>query len=201
MQHLYVGVDIGSGSARAALFTATGQRLALAVSPVKQFHPAPDFVEQSSSDIWAQVCKVVNSVISESGVKPEQVKGIGFDATCSLVSIDSNDQPVSVSPTGAENQNIIMWMDHRAMAEAAEINQTGSEVLQYVGGEVSPEMELPKLKWLKNHLPEQYKRAAKFFDLADYLVYRASGKDIRSVCTKVCKWTYLAHKKKGYLFA
>ncbi|MBO9482078.1 FGGY-family carbohydrate kinase [Salinisphaera sp. G21_0] len=195
MQHLYVGVDIGSGSARAALFTATGQRLALAVSPIKQFRPAPDFVEQSSSDIWTQVCKVVNSVIRESGVKPEQVKGIGFDATCSLVSIDGNDQPVSVSPTGADNQNIIMWMDHRAMAEAAEINQTDSEVLQYVGGEVSPEMELPKLKWLKNHLPEQYNRAAKFFDLADYLVYCASGKDIRSVCTKVCKWTYLAHKK------
>ena len=195
MQHLYVGVDVGSGSARAGLFDAAGNKLAQAVSPIKQFRPAPDFVEQSSSDIWAQVCKVVNSIVSESNAKPEQIKGIGFDATCSLVSIDADDQPVTVSPTGSNDQNIIMWMDHRAMVETAEINQTGSEVLQYVGGEVSPEMELPKLKWLKRHLPEQYQRAAKFFDLADYLVYRSSGKDVRSVCTKVCKWTYLAHKK------
>ena len=195
MHHLYIGVDVGSGSARAGLFDAAGKKLAQAVSPIKHFHPAPDFVEQSSSDIWEQVCKVVNAVINESDIPPEQVRGIGFDATCSLVSVDADNRPVTVSPTGIDDQNIIMWMDHRAMAEAAEINQTDSDVLQYVGGEVSPEMELPKLKWLKRHLPEQYQRAAKFFDLADYLVYRSSGQDIRSVCTKVCKWTYLAHKK------
>jgi ribulose kinase len=33
-------------------------------------------------------------------VRPEEVKGIGFDATCSLVVIDSNGKPVSVSPEG-----------------------------------------------------------------------------------------------------
>lgn len=196
MESLYIGVDVGSGSARAGLFDARGKKLAQSVSPIKQFRPAPDFVEQSSSDIWAQVCKVVSTVIAEASIKPEQVKGLGFDATCSLVSVDANGQPVTVSPTGKDDQNIIMWMDHRAMVETAEINSTGSEVLKYVGGEVSPEMELPKLKWLKRHLPEQYNRAARFFDLADYLVYRSSGNDIRSVCTKVCKWTYLAHDKR-----
>ncbi|MGI9281705.1 MAG: FGGY-family carbohydrate kinase [Endozoicomonas sp.] len=196
MQNYYIGVDVGSGSARAGLFDATGNKLAQAVSPIKQFRPAQDFVEQSSSDIWFQVCAVVNSVVSEAAVAPGDIKGIGFDATCSLVAVDSNDQPVSVSPTGSDDQNIIMWMDHRAMIETAEINATGSEVLKYVGGEVSPEMELPKLKWLKRYLPEQYNRAARFFDLADYLVYRSSGEDTRSVCTKVCKWTYMAHEKR-----
>ena len=195
-QHLYIGVDVGSGSARAGLFDAAGEKKAQAVSSIKQFRPATDFVEQSSTDIWQQVCKVVNAVIKDAGVNPLQVKGISFDATCSLVAVDADNKPVTVSPTGNDDQNIIMWMDHRALVETDEINATDSEVLKYVGGEVSPEMELPKLKWLKRHLPQHYERAARFFDLADYLVYRSSGQDIRSTCTKVCKWTYLAHDQR-----
>lgn len=83
---------------------------------------------------------------------------------------------MTVSPTERDDQNIIMWMDHRALTEAAEINATSSEVLKFVGGEVSPEMGLPKLKWLKLHLPKHYERTARFFDLSDYLVYRSSGR-------------------------
>ena len=34
------------------------------------------------------------------GIDPAQVKGIGFDATCSLVVLDENFEPVPVSPSG-----------------------------------------------------------------------------------------------------
>lgn len=195
-QHLYIGVDVGSGKVRAGLFDATGKKLAHSDHPIRQFRPDRDFVEQSSSDIWRQVCHVVRTTIADAAIKPEQVKGIGFDATCSLVAVGPEGKPVTVSPSGNDDQNIIMWMDHRALKEAAEINATGSEVLKYTGGEISPEMQLPKLKWLKRHLPDSYQRAGQFFDLADYLVYRASGRKVRSVCTQVCKWTYLAHEQR-----
>jgi FGGY-family pentulose kinase len=83
-------------------------------------------------------------------------------------------------------------MDHRATALAARINETRHEVLRYVGGVVSPEMQTPKLLWLKENLPETWRRAARFLDLPDFLVYRATGADVRSLCTTVCKWTYVA---------
>lgn len=196
MTAYFIGVDVGSGSARAGLFDATGNKLAQAVREIQQFRPQRDWVEQSSTDIWHQVCAAVLQVVNDARVPPAQIKGIGFDATCSLVALDHNDAPVTVSPTGLDEQNIIMWMDHRAIAEAHEINQSDSEVLRYVGGEISPEMELPKLLWLKRHLPTSYQRSAKFFDLADFLAYRACGRDVRSVCTKACKWTYLAHENR-----
>jgi FGGY-family pentulose kinase len=63
-----------------------------------------------------------------------------------------------------------------------------------VGGRISPEMEPPKLMWLRENLPDTWKGARKLMDLADYMVYRASGNDIRSLCTTVCKWTYLGHE-------
>ena len=69
---------------------------------------------------------------------PTQVAGIGFDATCSLVVLDDGDRPVTVSPTGDDAWNVVVWMDHRATAQAARINETNHEVLRYVGGVVSP---------------------------------------------------------------
>ncbi|MBD3287173.1 hypothetical protein GF337_00070, partial [candidate division KSB1 bacterium] len=168
----------------------------LAIAPIQIFKHQENYVEQSSEDIWENTCSVVKKAVKEAGIKPEAVKGIGFDATCSLVALRDDYKPVSVSLTKNDQQNIIVWMDHRAIQEAEEINATGNEVLCYVGGKISPEMELPKLVWLKRHLPDQFKKTKKFLDLADFLVYRCTGTDIRSVCTKVCKWTYLAHEKR-----
>jgi len=45
------------------------------------------------------------------------IKGIGFDATCSLVVLDQNEDPLTISPTNDNNQNIILWMDHRALKQ------------------------------------------------------------------------------------
>jgi len=87
-------------------------------------------------------------------------------------------------------------MDHRATEQAERINATRHPVLQYVGGTISPEMETPKLLWLKENRPQIFAAARHFFDLADYLTWRATGDLARSVCTVTCKWTYLAHEKR-----
>mmetsp|Transcript_3155 Transcript_3155/g.4559 ORF Transcript_3155/g.4559 Transcript_3155/m.4559 type:complete len:544 (+) Transcript_3155:478-2109(+) len=93
-----------------------------------------------------------------------------------------------------DNWNIIMWRDHRAYKETDKINATNHDVLKYVGGRVSIEMETPKLMWLKNRKERTWKMAGKFMDLTDFLAYRATGVDVRSKCTLACKWTYLPHK-------
>jgi ribulose kinase len=46
-------------------------------------------------------------------------------------------------------------------------------------------------------MPDTWKRAARFFDLPDFLSYRATGVDTRSMCTTVCKWTYQGHESGG----
>ena len=192
----FIGVDIGTGSVRAAVFSATGERMSLSVSPIEIYRPKEDFVEQSSEDIWEKTCKAIKQAVEIAKIPISSVKGIGFDATCSLVVLGSGFSPISISPTGREEQNVIVWMDHRALKEASEINETDDEVLEYVGGKISPEMQIPKILWLKRHSPEHYKKAKKFLDLADYMVYRSTGEDIRSICTMTCKWTYLAHEKR-----
>ncbi len=174
---LYLGIDVGTGSARAGVFDGSGVMRACGTSPIESWRPQPDFVEQSSADIWRAVCSAVRQAVADAGGKADQVRGIGFDATCSLVVLDQQDKPVTVSPTERDDQNIIVWMDHRAIEQAERINAGGHDVLKFVGGTISPEMETPKLLWLKEHMPETWRRAARFFDLPDFLVYRATGVD------------------------
>lgn len=190
----YLGIDVGTGSVRAAIFDHHGTRLGLGVHPITLHRPETDFVEQSSDEIWEAACKATRMALAEAGDHPERIVGIGFDATCSLVLLDEHDAPVTVSPTGDDRWNVIVWMDHRAMDQAKRINAGKHDVLQYVGGVISPEMETPKLLWLSERLSKSYQRAARFFDLPDFLTYRATGVDVRSLCTTVCKWTYLGHE-------
>ncbi|XP_029129342.1 FGGY carbohydrate kinase domain-containing protein isoform X3 [Cajanus cajan] len=84
-------------------------------------------------------------------------------------------------------------MDHRAVEQAERINSSKSPVLEYCGGAVSPEMEPPKLLWVKENLQESWSMVFRWMDLSDWLSYRATGDDTRSLCTTVCKWTYLGH--------
>ena len=67
-----------------------------------------------------------------------------------------------------------------------------------VGGVMSPEMETPKLMWLKRNLPGTLGRSRLFFDLTDFLTWKATGSLARSQCTLTCKWTYLAHEETGW---
>ena len=48
-------------------------------------------------------------------------------------------------------------------------------VLKYVGNKISLEMQMPKLLWIKKHMPSTWKRAKHFFDLPDFLTFKASG--------------------------
>ncbi len=192
----FIGVDVGTGSARAGVFDEAGNLLGVAKRNIQMWHENGDVVEQSSEQIWQAVCESVREAVATSKIKPENIAGIGFDATCSLVVVKNNGTPITVSPSGDPQRNIIVWMDHRSAGEAAEINAGHHDVLRYVGGRISPEMETPKLLWLKRNLPQSFANADHFFDLPDYLTWRASGSLSRSICTVTCKWTYLAHEKR-----
>ncbi|XP_027662824.1 FGGY carbohydrate kinase domain-containing protein isoform X3 [Falco rusticolus] len=185
----YVGIDVGSASVRAALVDRFGTVVAHADQPIQIWEPQPDHYEQSSADIWAACCSVTKKVVR--GVDASQIRGVGFDATCSLVVVDKQFQPLAVNCEGQNYRNVIMWMDHRAVSQVECINATQHRVLSYVGGVMSVEMQPPKLLWIKENLKEScWEKAGYFFDLPDFLSWKATGVTARSLCTVVCKWTY-----------
>ncbi len=190
----FIGVDVGTGSARAGVFDADGRQLGSDKATIESHHASGGIVEQSSVRIWAACCAAVNGAVAASGIDPAHIAGLGFDATCSLVVLGQGGRSLPVGDPDHPERDVIVWMDHRATDQAARINAGDHDVLRYVGGRISPEMQTPKLLWLKENRPETFDRAWAFFDLTDFLGWRATGATERSGCTVTCKWTYLAHE-------
>ena len=143
--------------------------------------------------MWRQICQSIRTAMSEHNIDPTSIRGIGFDATCSLaVFSHDTDEPMCV--TGPEfsnkdknDRNVILWLDHRPVEETAKVNATKHNLLRYVGGTMSIEMEIPKALWLKNNMPKELFDRCKFYDLTDALTHMATGNENRSFCSVVCK--------------
>ena len=196
MSTAFIGVDVGTGSARAGVFDSSGRLLGVAKRTIAIWRDPDNVVEQSSADIWRAVTEAVREAIEASGLPRGAHAGLGFAATCSLIALDERLQPLSVNSAGAPERDVIVWMDHRAAEDAARINAAGHEVLRYAGGALSPEMQTPKLVWLARAKPEIFGRAAHFLGLTDWLAFRATGSLARSLCTVACKFGYLAHERR-----
>lgn len=193
MRDRICAVDVGTGSARAGIFDRGGRLLGRGEHPIAMNRPSPNHAEHDSEDIWRAVCRAVQAAMAKASTRPAQVAGLSFDATCSLVVRGEAGRQVGVSTAGGDHWDTIVWLDHRALAEADQCTATGHAVLDFIGGVMSPEMQTPKLMWLKRHMPEAWAKARHFFDLADFLTWKATGSTARSQCTLTTKWTYLAH--------
>jgi FGGY-family pentulose kinase len=193
-----VAVDVGTGSARAGVFDRRGHSLGRSSVPIAMKVSGSRFAEHDSEDIWSAVCRAVKGARDEAGIAPADIAAIGFDATCSLVVRDADGRPLPVAQSGESGWDTIAWLDHRAIEEAEALSRIGGEAVRHSGGTISPEMQLPKLMWLKRHLPDIWNRAGMMFDLADFLTWRATGSLTRSICTLTAKWNYLAHTQEGW---
>ena len=188
----FVGCDVGSSSVRAGLIDEHGKILNHVTKSISIKHHCQNRYEQSSKEIWSNLCYVIKQVCK--GIPKEEVAGIGFCATCSLVLLDTSQKPCPIDESSPDH-NIIMWMDHRAEEEANEINTTNYRVLDFVGGKISLEMQIPKIMWLKKHRPSLFNtKLGYLFDLPDFLTFKATGSFSRSSCSVTCKWTY-THEK------
>ncbi|KAL2841962.1 FGGY family of carbohydrate kinase [Aspergillus pseudodeflectus] len=201
LKSYYIGVDVGTGSARACVIDDTGDIVSLASEDIGLWNPQQEYYEQSTTDIWRSICSSVRRALAEGNIDPDKVRGMGFDATCSLAVFNSEtDKPVSISSPGFDtDRNVILWLDHRAMRETEEIiNATGHKVLRYTGGKMSPEMEIPKILWLKRNMAADVFAKCKFYDLVDALTHIATGgEETRSLCSLVCKQAYLPKGVEG----
>jgi len=195
---MLVAIDVGTASARAGFVTPSGRLVSRAEHALELKRVGSDIAEYDSEQIWEAVAEAVGAAKRRAGIEPQEAVGISFDATCSLVVRDSEGAPLPVSPGGDARWDTIAWFDHRAQAEAEQCTASGHRVLDFIGGTMSPEMEAPKLMWLKRHAPQSWAKAGQMFDLADFLTWKASGSNARSACTLTCKWTYLAHEGEGW---
>ena len=129
-----IGLDYGTDSARALIVNATnGEIIASAVkdyprwSAGKYNNPATNQYRQHPQDYIDVLEATVKEALSQSPAgTAEHVAGIAFDTTGSTPALtDATGTPLALLPEFAENPNamFILWKDHTAIREAAEINK------------------------------------------------------------------------------
>src|ERR1700734_3228091 len=97
MSGIFLGIDVGTGSARAGLVDAGGKLLAAAKRDVRLWRERGDDAEQSTEDIWQAVCESTREAMAVSQTQAGDVSGIGVDATCSLAVVDRDGAPIPAS--------------------------------------------------------------------------------------------------------
>jgi FGGY-family pentulose kinase len=179
---LFLGLDIGTQSLRAALVDAAGRTVAFGVAPIETTYPRPAWAEQEPAQWWAAARAAVGAALERAGVGGEAVAGIGLDCTaCTVVACD--DQGTPLRPA-------LLWMDQRAAREADELSATGDPCLKYVSGRLSPEWMLPKALWLKRHEPGVFQRAARVVECTDWMMHRLTGEWTLALNHVAVKWNY-----------
>ncbi|MCW3476779.1 FGGY-family carbohydrate kinase [Limobrevibacterium gyesilva] len=185
MTALLLAVDVGTAAARAGLFDPAGRVLGTASQELSLLRPHEDHAVYRMDSVWNAVCAAIHACLESVPGAGQQVVGLAFDATASLVLGHDGAAPLE---GGAD---VFCWMDHRAEAEAHEITRTGDGWLAHMGGVLSPENHLPKLLWLKRRAPAAWARVTGVRDLCDELARRATGVDAHSLCPRAAKWPYL----------
>jgi len=167
-----LGYDIGSSSVKVCLIEASsGKVIASEFSPKKEMKITavyPGWAEQNPIDWWTNLKLAHEAVMHESGLHPEDIKGIGITWQMhGLILVDKDQNLLRPS---------IIWCDSRAVSY-------GEKAFKEIGEEkcLSHLLNSPgnftasKLAWVKENEPEIFEKIDKIMLPGDYIAMRLSG--------------------------
>ncbi len=164
---LFLGVDLGTSSIKLVAMDEKGVIKGTAGAEYGLSFPHPGWSEQEPSD-WV---KGMESALKELSGKLDlkEVKGISFGGQMhGLVILDENDSVIRPA---------ILWNDGRTTKECDYLNKTigRDKISAYTGNMALTGFTAPKILWVKDNEPENFRKIKKIMLPKDYLAYVLSG--------------------------
>ncbi|GLY25606.1 ribulokinase [Micromonospora sp. NBRC 101691] len=197
-----VGVDFGTLSGRALVVRVRdGAEVGTAVREyrhgvIEAALPdggpalAPDWALQDPEDYRDVLRHAVPAALADAGVAPSEVIGIGIDFTaCTVLPTLADGTPLCEVPELRQRPHawVKLWKHHAAQPYADRINAVAHErrepwIGRY-GGKISAEWQFAKGLQILAEDPEVYRRAERFIEAADWIVWQLCDVETRNVCT------------------
>lgn len=163
---LYLGIDLGTGTLKAAIFDDDGTT----VMAAEESYDAPTSTAAGADFdpvLWWNVCRrVVRRVTASHGPEVRSVGVVG--QMHGVVLVDGRGLPV---------RNAILWPDHRAMGVLDEIARFDDEHEGVLGNPIVPGMAGPILTWLSRTEPRTLSKASRAVQPKDWLRMQLCGAD------------------------
>ena len=165
---MYIGIDLGTSSVKLLLVAADGKILNSVTQTYKVHYPRDGWSEQNPEDWYSGVIGGIMRLLV--GQDKSAVKGVGVGGQMhGLVVLDKDDKVI---------RPCILWNDGRTEKQTEYLNEViGRKVLSERTANIAfAGFTAPKILWLKENEPENFKRIDKIMLPKDYIVYRLTGK-------------------------
>jgi xylulokinase len=164
-----LGIDIGTSGTKTVLFDDIGSTITSSTKEYPLYQPQNGWAEQEPLDWWNAVCESTSEVISKSGIKAQDIKGIGLSGQMhGLVMLDGEGKVLRKS---------IIWCDGRTAKECEEITQkVGKEkLIDITANPALTGFTASKILWVRNNEPQIYEKCRKILLPKDYIRYMLTG--------------------------
>jgi L-ribulokinase len=197
-----VGIDFGTLSGRALVVrVADGVELGSAVHEYRHGvmdtvlaatgRPLPpDWALQDPEDYLAVLRTAVPAAVAEAGIAMAQVIGIGTDFTaCTVLPVLADGTPLCgfAELTDRPHAYPKLWKHHASQSQADRITELalsrGEPWLARYGGKISAEWQFAKALQLLEEDPDVYRRAQRWIEAADWIIWQLTGTETRNACT------------------
>lgn len=185
----FIAHDAGTSGVKSILIDESGTIHAHAIEVYSLQRPRPGWVEQRPEDYWNAVCLASRKLVEDAQLHQVDIAGIAF--TTQAMGI------IPVSSDGAILHPNISWVDGRAEEEAVKLMKKflGKRVFKsIIGIEITGKDVIPKLMWIRDHLPEIYEQTDKFLDVNGYLKFMSTGKKVAE-WSGACSYAFNLKKK------
>ncbi len=176
---VYLGIDLGTTGLKALLVRTDGTVCGTGYRRYSISIPEAGCAEQNPEDWWKAFREAVGEALSASGVKQEEVKGIGLSG-----------QMHGMVLTGEDGRLLcpaIIWCDQRSVQEVSWLyEQIGPRKLgEWIRNPVCVGFQLCSLLWVRKHRPALYGKARHVLLPKDYLRFLLTG-EYGSELTDAC---------------
>lgn len=164
---LYIGIDLGTSAVKLLLVNEKGEILNTVSEEYPLCFPRPGWSEQAPEDWYDGVCRGLGKLLENAD--RAQVKGIGIGGQMhGLVVLDENDEVIRPA---------ILWNDGRTEKQVKYLNETiGKDRLSaYTANIAFAGFTAPKILWMRENEPENFKKIRKIMLPKDYIVYKLTG--------------------------
>ena len=162
-----IGLDIGTTTTIGLAVAMPDSILAVAKRPVTLSAPRPGWAEEDPEQWWQNSCEILRELTAQ--IDPSHLAGICVTGMLPAVVLLDGD--------GALLRPSIQQSDGRCSDEVDELRREVDEdaFLKRTGNGINQQLVATKLRWLKRHEPDVFKRIATVFGSYDYINWRLTG--------------------------